>query len=263
MNKILLTTLSLAAFTATSTAQITPSQTTDDDGCTTTIDCFKFDIIDAGPVGTDISNGGAITVKGNLTGGTYLPDVSGYNITSFVSNFNSTGTTVATINNGVLSFTGSVALVTTGSQLGNADGLGENCRTLDFSFYQCTVVDESSELFQQIRNAEADGVKVYFGAIGNERESVAFSDAFKYNERTKTYEYDSTDAFITDGKESITMYYLDSRGNAVEFKSAEEGTTTVFKDFKVTVECVDCVPEPSSTALLGLGALTLLIRRKR
>ncbi len=264
MNKILLTTIGLAAITVTSNAQIRPSQN-DDGRLRTTIDCFDLDVTKISPSGTNISNGGTITIGGNLSGGTYLPDVSGYSITSFVTNYNSSGTTTASLSGGVLSFTGSVGLVTTSSQLKEANGLDKDCRTLDFSFNQCTVVDEKSDLFNKIRESEDSGNRIYYGVVGDERQSVLFSDAFKYNERTGTYEYDSTDALTTDGndgKVNIAMYYLDARGNAVEFE-LEDQVTTVFKDFKVCVECTEVIPEPSSTALLGLGALSLLIRRKR
>jgi len=257
MNKTLLTSLSIVACTITSNALVTPSQTTTN-GVTTTIDCFKFEILDANPLGSDIPNGGAFTVKGNLTGGTYLPDISGYSITSFVTNFNASGNTTASLNSGVLTFTGSVGLVTTADQLSAAEGLGENCRTLDFSFNQCTVVDEGSALFEQIKEVEAKGYKSYFGVIGDGTRSVSFSDAFKYNEKTKTYEYD-TDSFKLNEKDRVSMYYFNERKQAVEFNTAEQ-TKTIFKDFTV---CVECVPEPSSTSLLGLGALSLLIRRKR
>jgi len=269
MNKIILTTLSLAAAAATSNAQIVPSQTTSG-GVTTTIDCFKLDVNQATPLGTNIANGGTMTVEGNLSGGTYMPNITGYSITSFVTHFNSSGNTVASLNNGVLSFTGSVGLVTTADQLKGAKGLDKNCRTLDFSFNQCTVVDEGSALFTEIKTAQDGGSKAFYGVVAtsekggitiDERRSASFSDVFKYNSKTKEYEYATAD-FKVGEKERISMYYVDARGVATEFTATDE-TRTDFKDFTVCVECTEKVPEPSSTALLGLGALSLLIRRKR
>ena len=283
MNKTILTTVSIAVLSTAVNAQITPSQTISG-GIKTTIDCFDFAITDSGPLGTPIADDGEFTTKGNLTGGTYLPDVNGYSLTSFVSNYNASGTTTASYSGGALTFTGSVGLITTADQLKLAEGLGEDCRTLDFSFNKCTAIDESSTFLAQAQKLEASGATVYYGVIGDTKSSVTFKEAFVYDEKTKAYVYDETptrtaiskettytkvsleeaaSAEIVAEEQKLGFYYLDATGVTREFSDAESGTVTILKDFTVCVECTEVVPEPSSTLLMGLGAVSFLIRRKR
>ncbi len=268
MYKILLTSLSLAALSSISTAQITPSQTTED-GIQTTIDCFSFNVedIDA-PNGNPITSGENINLMGTLTGGTFLSN-SPFQIQSTVAHFNNSGTTSASLSNGEVSFTGSVGLITLSEQIdAAARSINGDCKVLDFSFTQCTTVDERSGLFDEISVLEKGGSTVYYGEVGNTRESVSYTDAFVRDPLTGSFTYDST-RFVeptdgaTDGKDAVLAFYtVDERGIARELESNTD-TVTILKDFTVCVECTQQVPEPSSTLLMGLGAAAFIIRRKR
>ncbi len=251
MYKLLLTTLSLAACTAVSTAQTYPVK-----------EVLTFNVEGIDPEG-NMANGDELTMKGSLSGGTVLPNASGFGISSLVSTFNPSGTT-SSFNNGEITFTGSVGLITTAAQLIEASEVVSSlydldCEVLDFSFTQCTIINEESDLFTEISSIGSD--QVFFGFADDPREAVTVKEAFVFDEKTRTFSFDSSALTVADSKEDrvLSFFILDERGNATDIKSNAD-TITVFKDFTV---CVECVPEPSSTLLMGMGAAAFIIRRRR
>ncbi len=255
MTKLLLTTLGLAALTTAVNAQ----QADDPIRADQPINCFQLDLdpSDTGPLGTNIPSGGDFSFSGNLSGNPTMPDISGFSINA---NIFSNGGTTASLNSGVLTFTGNVAILIDSDSV----RLPEGKDLVDFSYNVCTVIDRESTLFQQLQNSIDRDVEIFFGDARS-GELVSVKDAFTQDEKggfVYNRTISSKDTALSDGSfgSSVDSFFIrDERGLLVEIDNSNE-VSTVLKDFTV---CVDCVPEPSSTALLGLGAMSLLIRRKR
>ncbi len=71
---------------------------------------------------------------------------------------------------------------------------------------------------------------------------------------------DSTGTLTVTGADTATFQTLWDQGK-LTFGGANEGTFT--DHFKVEGSTLSVVPEPSSTALLGLGGLALILRRRK
>lgn len=245
--------------------------------------CFDLDVTNqSGPLGSSLADDSIFNVRGSLSNPTN-PNMGPLVGTEL--NFNTEvgvfggGSTTASYNNGMLGFTGSVNLTPDPAFLTMNIPGHPDCKIRDFSFNTCVTIDEGSNLYKAIRELEASKKTVYFGqTAGGVKEetktgstleesgpkeeptaaTVKFSDAFKYNEKTKSFEYDSSRM-----KNAGGFFYKDERGNDVAIRNANDDVITIIKDFTVCIDCTTISPEPSSAMLLGLGSLGLILRRRR
>ncbi len=157
-----------------------------------------------------------------------------------------------------------------GYAAGNINPNNVKIEQLHDPYYVCgadvqtwTIITDK-ELNAAIERIEQERLKVFVGNGDGRTPNVVlldYSDKIRGN-NGYIYRVSGEDSQRLRPLDPYNYYVSKDGGRTMTLlaKGNQKNTTTMFSDFQV---CICKVPEPSSTALLGLGGLALLLRRRR